>query len=390
MRIAHVSATFPPYWGGTGNVCYHNALELSKRGHEVHVFTASAENAVADELIEGIHIHRLHPIIRIGNAPLIPGLLQLNGFDVIHLHFPFFGGELAALAARLRHIPLVITYHQDVQLSGILGVIERILRTTISRWVLRSADKILFTSKDYSEVSYSLKLLRGREDRIGELPNGVDPVHFKPGAPDDFMAMKYKPTGKEQLILLVAGLDKAHYFKGIPILLEALSQQPEQVKAVIVGDGDLKSEYEKISNNLGIEDRVFFPGRVSNKLLPQYYQIADVTVLPSTTMGEAFGLVLVESLACGTPVIASNLPGVRTVVSDGVDGFLVNPNDIPDLSEKIKKLLSLSEETRHIMGVSGREKVSSQYTWEFACDKLETIYDEVIKTHSSKSNWREG
>jgi glycosyltransferase involved in cell wall biosynthesis len=244
-----------------------------------------------EELMQGIHIHRLSLLFRVGNAPFLPSLLKLKEFDIIHLHFPFFGGELAALAANIRKIPLVITYHQDVQESGFLQVIEKILRATFSRGVLRSATRVIYKSLDYGKYSYSRAILHGREDRIAEVSNGVDPYHFKLGTPEKSLIKKYRPTGKEKLILLVAGLDRAHYFKGVPILLEVLSRQSDMLKAIIIGEGNMRGEYKKLLKELGLERLVYFLGRVSNEMLPQYYQIADVTVLPSTTMGEAFGLV---------------------------------------------------------------------------------------------------
>jgi len=142
LKIALVTATFPPYRGGTGNVCFHNARELARRGHEAHVFTAALPGAPAHETIEGVVVHRLRPLARAGNAPLLPALSwRLRGFDVIHLHYPFFGGEITALAAKLSRAPLVITYHQDVLLSGVAGLLERLLRRTVGRLALRSATR---------------------------------------------------------------------------------------------------------------------------------------------------------------------------------------------------------------------------------------------------------
>jgi glycosyltransferase involved in cell wall biosynthesis len=147
---------------------------------------------------------------------------------------------------------------------------------------------------------------------------------------------------------------------------------------VIVGEGDLRPEHEAQTAKLGLAQRVVFPGRVVEAELPDYYRLADVTVLPSITMGEAFGLVLVESLACATPVIASNLPGVRTVVSDGQDGFLVEPNSPPDLAEKLGTLLSLTASERLAMGARGRAKVIERYTWEKVTAQLESVYQQAL------------
>jgi glycosyltransferase involved in cell wall biosynthesis len=377
MKIAHVTATFLPYYSGTGMVCYHNAIELVRRGHQVHVFTA-ARGPSATELLDGIHIHRLKPIFQIGNAAFIPRLEQsLMGFNLIHLHYPFFGGEAAAFTANRIHIPLVITYHNDVLLTGAMALMEMILRQTLERYVLRSAAQLLFTSRDYAQASYIRPLLNGREDRIGELPNGVDTLKFTPGNAPSNLAEACHLSPGDRLVLLVAGLDKAHYFKGVDIFLRALAKLPAGIKGVIVGDGELRSAYMDMAQKLGLSERLTFAGRVSDQELPDYYRLADVTVLPSITMGEAFGMVLIESMACGTPVIASNLPGVRTVVSDGQDGFLVQPMDVDGLVEKLRSLLEDSNVGKE-MGQRGRIKVEENYSWLKVTDRLEHHYESLM------------
>jgi glycosyltransferase involved in cell wall biosynthesis len=135
---------------------------------------------------------------------------------------------------------------------------------------------------------------------------------------------------------------------------------------------------------LGLAARVVFAGRVSDALLPDYYRSADVVVLPSTTMGEAFGLVLVEALACGVPVVASSLPGVRTVVADGVDGFAVRPGSDVELAGAVRRLLEREEE-RAAMGARGRAKVEASYTWERIAGRLESVYLQVCRTRPDRS-----
>jgi len=378
MRIAHVTATFPPYQGGTGNVCYHNARGLVQRGHSVHVFTAAFSGVQAYEVSHGVIIHRLRPMMRIGNAPVLPGLTRvLRDFDLIHLHYPFFGGEMTALIAWLSHTPLVITYHQDVLLTGLMGSIEKALRRTIGRVTLRSARRLLFTSLDYGRASYVYAMLRDREYIIDELPNGVDTQKFNITPSSTGLRKKHHLAEDDQIVLVVAGLDRAHYFKGIDIFLQSLTRVPPKVKAVIVGDGDLRSTYEMTAERLGIRQRVTFAGRVSDEDLPLYYRMADVTVLPSTTMGEAFGLVLVESMASGTPVIATDLPGVRTVVDHGNDGFLVKPGDPDSLAAALDKMLA-DGPLRRTMGNRGRAKTEMRYDWVRIAAQLETIYQQVL------------
>jgi glycosyltransferase involved in cell wall biosynthesis len=330
-------------------------------------------------------VHRLRPLVQVGNAPVLPQLLRvLGGFDVIHLHYPFYGGEFTALAAKLYRTPLVVTYHQDVFLSGLMGVLEKLLRHSMGRFTLRTADRLLFTSRDYGQASYVSPMLRGREQAIGELPNGVDSRKFTPvhplslaAAPKMLLRERYRLADGDKVALLVAGLDRAHYFKGVNIFLQALGELPPTVKGVIVGDGELRQEYEATAKRLGMAERLFFAGRVTDEALPHYYRFADVTVLPSVTMGEAFGLVLLESLASGTPVIASNLPGVRTVVAAGQDGFLVQPGNVADLASKLTTLLALPAHERAERGLMGRRKVKKRYSWQRIGRQLEAIYEEL-------------
>jgi glycosyltransferase involved in cell wall biosynthesis len=302
----------------------------------------------------------------------------LRGFDMLHLHYPFFGGEITALAATLNRIPLVITYHQDVFLDGVLGAVAATMRHTVGRLALRSAARLLFTSSDYGRASYVRPMLHGRTHLIDELPNGVDAARFQPCDGDTELRARHHLTEHDLVAMIVAGLDKAHYFKGVQVFLAALSQLPPHIKGLVVGDGDLRRSYERSAAALGLDGRVIFAGRVSEELLPRYYQMADVTVLPSVTMGEAFGLVLVESLACGTPVVASNIPGVRTVVDDGGDGLLAEPQSAPDLAKQLGKLLALPVERRRAMGMAGRRKVEERYSWSRIGQRLEHIYAEAI------------
>ncbi len=374
LRIAHVTATFPPYLGGTGNVCYYNARELVRRGHSVQVITAAVPDTLAKDVYNDVTVRRLRPVARVGNAPVLPGLAHtLRGFDLIHLHYPFFGGEISTFAARTQQTPMVITYHQDVLLNGLRGIVERVMRHSVGRWTLRSASRLLFTSLDYGRASYIAPMLHGRQDVVAELPNGVDTSLFDHLEPPAELRSRLQLSENSRIVLLVARLDRAHYFKGVNILLESLTQLPPDVIAVIVGDGDLRSTYQATAERHGIASRVRFVGRVSDEDLTRYYRLADVTVLPSTTMGEAFGLVLLESMASRTPVIASNLPGVRTVVNDGDDGLLVRPGDVGDLVRALRVILG-DELLRERMGLNGRSKVVRHYDWTRIGDRLEEIY----------------
>jgi glycosyltransferase involved in cell wall biosynthesis len=190
----------------------------------------------------------------------------------------------------------------------------------------------------------------------------------------------------------VGALDQAHRFKNVDGLLRAFKRmQVDDSQDVcntlasaqlwIVGDGDLRPELEALSRQLGLADRVRFLGKHPPTDLPPIYSAADVLVLPSTGV-ESFGVVLIEALACGTAVIASSLPGVRTVVNDGHDGVLVPPQDEATLATTLGQLLSDRDRTQ-AMGQAGRSKVQTRYDWQVIGKLLESYYYAVLDDHKA-------
>ena len=379
MRIAHVTATFPPQYAGTGVVCYYNALGLARLGHDVTVFIPDYPACEATYPGE-MAVRRLPVWFRFGNAPFLPGLLRLRGFDIVHLHYPFyFGAETVFLKSLSSDLRYVVTYHQDVLFAGVLRFAEGLHHRLLGRRILARARKVLATSWDYARASRLRELLRISPDTVGELPNGVDAQRFRPGVDGRPVRAKYglKPT--DRVVLFVGALDRAHYFKGIEVLLQALAHvRDERLRLLVVGDGNLQPTYHRQAAELRLGDRVIFAGQVSDEELPVHYACCDVLVLPSTTMGEAFGVVLLEAMACAKPVIASNLPGVRSVVSHGEDGLLVEPGDVDDLAEKMQILLAEGPQRRRAMGQRGRAKVEQKYTWPKIIPRLVQVYEDVL------------
>jgi len=385
MRIAHVTATFPPYYGGAGNVCYHNARELARRGHEVHVFTAAMDGTPACELRQGFIAHRLQTLLRVGNMPILPGLIiAFRGFDVIHLHYPFIlGAEMVSFATALSRTPLVVSFHNDLIGDGARAKIFKLYQNLSARLTIRNAARLCVLSFDHFESSRLRRSLADNNLKIVELPNGVDINHFHPLDSGDRVRRQYGIPETVKLVLFIAALDRAHHFKGIGNLLQAIQSLPSHIWLLAVGDGDLRKHYERQAYELGIAGRVTFAGAIRHEDLPPYFRSADVTVLPSSQT-ESFGLVLIESLACGTPVIATRLPGVRTVVNHGSDGLLVEPNHPTSLAGSILTILK-DEALRQAMGRKGRTKVEARYGWEQIGARIEKIYQQVLEGDETSS-----
>jgi glycosyltransferase involved in cell wall biosynthesis len=269
----------------------------------------------------------------------------------------------------------VVTYHNDLLAPGLRGAAFRLYNGLSQPLVVRQAARLIVTSHDYACHSF-LSVADPLQQEVVEVPNGVDRDVFHPAheADGECLAVLGVPTDRP-VVLFVGAMDRAHFFKGIPILLRALSQVPD-VHAVLVGDGDERQALHAMAER-AVPGRTYFTGSVSLPRLINLYQNATVTVLPSTTRGEAFGMVLLESLACGTPVIASALPGVRTVVSDEVDGYLVPPGDPTALARAIDRVCS-STTDRIRMGASGRSKIVARYTWDSVGQRLEQVYLSVL------------
>lgn len=385
MRIAHVTATFPPYQGGTGNVCYYSAIELVCRGHQVHVFTA-AHPPGEYEYPETITVHRLPVAFRFGNAPFLPGLLKIKDFDVIHLHYPFiFGAELIYLVSKFRQIPYVITHHNDLIGLGLRRYLFDVYSRIVGRTVFRGASKFAAVSLGHAADSRMTSVLRERWGDVIEVPNGVDTNLFNPGVDGGPIRLQYGIDPQDQVILFVGALDRAHHFKRLDYLLQAFSQiKNPNVDLLVVGDGDLKDRFIAQANDLGITDHIHFSGSIPHQQLPPFFAAADVVVLPSFPP-ESFGMVLLEAMACAKPVIAHNIPGVRSVVSDDHDGLLAQPGDLEDLISKIQYLIN-DPEIALRMGANGRHKVNERYVWSQVVDRLEYLYRQVLAVTPSSRN----
>jgi glycosyltransferase involved in cell wall biosynthesis len=375
MRIAHVSPTYPPYRGGVGLLAAEYATRLRARGHDVHVFTPAFGRASAD----ADFVHRLGAPLRVGNAAFTPALLtQLRGFDLVHLHYPFFGGAEPVLLGKWLHSsqPLVVSYHMDAVAGGVRGALFRLHARLVLPRIVACADRVLVSSADYAAHS----ALAGIGDALARVevhPYGVDTERFHSGR-DLGLRDRLGVAHDETVAIFVSRLDLAHHFKGLSVVLDALAgPHAPGCRLVVVGDGPLRDGFMNRAASLGIAGRVHFVGDVSDADLPTYYRAADIHVCPSTEAAEAFSLVSLEAAASGIPTIASSLPGVRTVVVDGETGLLVPPNNALCLRETLDALTERPERAA-ALGRAARARAEAHYGWEPAITRLEATYQGVL------------
>ena len=339
MRVACITCTYPPYAGGIGNVAARHARMLADAGHQVAVGTPAFDQQPGRQVVDGITVHRLPVLVRHGNSALVRDLGRLvRHADVAYLHYPFYGGaEIAATAARRAGVPYAVFFHMDVHRTGVAGGFVAAHRRLAQPRIMTGARAVLVSSADYATASSLAGL---------QLPNVIEspyaaPDRFSAGTPDPGALARMSIDPERPVFLFVGAMDVDHAFKGVPELLQAFSavrDHPARPQLVLAGGGGQREHFIEVARGMGSPD-VVFPGRVSDDDLVQLYRCAYATVLPSTNSDEAYGVVLAEGMACGSPGIASALPGVRTVLIEGETGLLVPPGDVPALADALSALL---------------------------------------------------
>lgn len=376
MKIAEVVAVFPPYHGGTGYVCFHNAVELARRGHEVTVFTLDFKSRTYKDLNDNFKVVRLKTPFLYEGGGMTPQLYsKLASFDIIHLHYPFYGGaEYVYLSSLLRSRRYFLTYHMDVfGTTALKRLLIGMYEFFFVKKIIKRADRIGALTIEHlrsSKVSHFVDW-----GKVVEIPNGVDTEKFRPRNKNMQLIEKHSLKGKT-VALFVGNLQP---FKGVHLLIDAIAGIKEkELCLLIVGEGYGEKEYKRQVISKGLEDRVIFAGPQSpDGHLPDYYNLGDFLVLPSTH-SEAFPLVVLESMASGKPAIVSSLPGPSQLIENGRDGLIAKVDDRDDLRDKIKYLASHRDICIN-MGNAGRQKVINKYRWSSISEKLEEIFYDIIR-----------
>lgn len=283
----------------------------------------------------------------------------MRSFDpeVVHVHEPLTPSTsmLTALAASA---PVVATFHAYLDRSRLMELAGPALRR-----VVRRIDVAIAVSD--AAASFLRRVIPGPVEIV---PNGVDVGRFAhPGAP-----ARGLPAGRK--LLWVNRLDPQ---KGFRLMLEAFERLPSELDdahLVVAGDGRDREALRSVPE--GIRGRVLHLGTVAHDLLPAYHAAADVFVSPAVGQ-ESFGIVLVEAMASGLPVVCSNIPGYREVVRDGVEGLLVPPNDPSALAEAVARVLT-DPALASSLSDAGPARAAT-YSWDAVVPRLEAVYERVLR-----------
>jgi len=367
MKIVQTPVRFYPFIGGVENYVYNLSKELIKRGHKVTVICANEQNTKKIEIINGINVKRLSYIGKIANTNItlrLPFELLKEDFDIIHTHLPTpWSADWSAIFGKLKNKPIVLTYYNDIVARGFTRYISKFYNLTSLKMLLRLSNKIIIIQPSYLNRSPYLKKYK---NKIEAIPVGVNTEIFKPLDIEE----------DETTMFFLSVLDKFHEYKGLEYLLKALKivkSEIKNVKLIVGGEGDLKPFYQEIVNSLGLKDNVMFVGFIPDNKLVEYYNRCSVFILPSYSSDqEGFGIVLLEALACGKPVITTEIVGVSNDVKKFNAGKIVKARDVKSLANAMLELLQ-DRHLRRKMGRNGR-KIAEKYSWKSIAKVIEKIY----------------
>jgi len=330
---------------------------------EVGCVVASVRGGSRTDAFEGVTVHRAASLGTLFSQPLapsLPSLVSRTAGDVLHLHHPNLLGDVAALSDAGR--PLVVTQHSDV-------IRQRILWPAYGPLVRRALRRARFVAVGSEQLLRVSRELRGFEAKTRVIPFGIPPERFVRTPDVDARVAEFRARwGGEPVVLAVGRMVP---YKGLDILLAAAERI--EARVVLVGGGPEEPRLRALAGC-----RVEFAGRVSDDDLVAYYHAADVFCLPSVTIAEAFGIVLLEAMACGLPLVTTALPtGVSAVNRYGVTGLAVPPGDAGALAEALRALLA-DEGRRKAYGAAARGVLESEYTAALMAARYVSLYREAL------------
>ncbi len=383
IKICVVTHLFLPHVGGIERVVYEQSKRLLWMGYKPTILTSDASNTTEKSyIVDGIKVY-CYPAFKIGFRVGIPYsvpkphsyetfLKCIKASDVVHVHgHPYLSSYLAVKLAKKYSKPIVLTQHNTfIKYGGFLNFAEKLNDRLVGRRVLQESDKIITVSK--ATLNYVLSL--GADQRkIKVLYNGVDIERFKPSASKTEIR---KILGFPKNRFIVLTVRRLVYKNGIDLLLEsakiAVKKNPSLL-FLVVGSGP---DFEKINSKIHefkLENNFKLLGFVSDAFLSLYYNASDVFVLPSKS-GEGLPLVILEAMACGLPVIATNVGGAPEVVDESC-GRIVPTDNALFIAEAVLEFSNSdpSAKSRRI-----RELVEERYDWNKNVKRLIEIYEGFI------------
>jgi glycosyltransferase involved in cell wall biosynthesis len=363
ISILHVGKYYPPHNGGMETHLRDLAVQQAEAA-DVSVIVANHNRHWEQSTMEGVHITRVARIATIASMPVCPGLpaaIRRSPADLVHIHVPNPGAAFAFLASGHAG-KLVITHHADTIGRSVL----RWFSDPFVNRLMERASRIIVTSNRYLDTSPELKPFR---DKCNIVPLGIN---IRDGAQTDgAIIQRLRQDFGDRLILAVGRLVP---YKGFDILVRAMKDI--DAKLILIGEGPQRTELHALAASQGVAGRVTMLGRVED--LGPYFAAASFFVLPSITRAEAFGLVQLEAMAAGLPVVNTNIDsGAAEVSIGGETGITVPPRDTKALTAAMQLLLD-RQDLRKQYGEAAMVRVKARFTLDQMAAQTLSLYAEIV------------
>jgi glycosyltransferase involved in cell wall biosynthesis len=384
MNILVLNYEFPPLGGGGGAFSFDLASELAKK-HRVDVLTSRFRGLATKEKINGMTVYRVPVVGRTSlySATMISmlsfvisgtlagiRLMSKKKYDLIHTHFAVPTGPVGYVLSRIFNKPNILSIHG----SDIYNPARKMSphRYGIFRWTVRlvmnSANRIVAQSghiKHYAEKFYSPK-------------KDIDIIPLGMPSPDFSLATR-ETLSMQKDIFYIVSIGRMAKVKGYDVLIRTmalLKEKGRNAHLILIGDGPERASLEKLSAALGLSDRISFPGWLSGPKKFQFLSACDLYVMSS--LHEGFGVVLLEAMFCGLPIVATNKGGQTDIITDGKNGILVSPGDAKVLDDAISDMMS-SPDKRKSMSLANRENVK-RYNISSVAERYMNAFTETAKS----------
>lgn len=397
LTVMMLSWEFPPrIIGGISPHIYNLSRSLAKNGVKVYVMTCGFPGAPQHETIDGVEVYRIDAyknpapdfatwvyLMNVNMQKEAAALARSIGgkIDIFHAH----DWLVATAGIGLKHVfrkPFFATMHSTEigRRNGIHTDYERMIHET-EAWLTYEAWKVICCS-DYmiSHVRWAFGL---PPDKLVMVPNGVNFEAYARKEDEDLSQFRNRfALPQEKLVLFVGRLV---YEKGAHVLVSAVPKVLDEIDAkfVIVGNGYMKDQLSELARGMGISHKVMFTGFVDDETLRKLQKCADVSVVPS--LFEPFGIVALEAMAAGSPVVVSDAGGLSEIVTHELDGVKVYAGNPDSLSWGITRVLT-DEGLANRLRANARRKVQEKYNWNTIAQKTKKVYETVLSEYS-KSFW---
>jgi len=389
MRIAFFSNCYKPLVNGVVTCISSLKEAYERRGHEVYIFAPRVEDYVDQE--KNVFRYRSVNLTSKVRYPLpIPlsfkvkkVIIEFNP-DIVHVHHPFLLSSVAIMYGKKLGIPKILTLHTQYEQYAyyVSPIPERVTHEAIKMII----SNLAYKTDCITTPSASMKELikgYGIKNRIEVIPNAIHLISFRED--DELKRAEIKKRynlNEDDKIILFAGRVASE--KSIDKIIKALAiikkRSFGKEKLLIVGDGTAMGELKQLARTLKVEEDVIFVGTVSYEEIKHYYKMAYVFTIASTT--ETFGIVTIEALASGVPVLAIKAPGAVDILTDDLDGLLVD-NDVDKFANALEKIIREPELRERLS--KGALKTSENYSIDKISESMLNLYQEVIEIKNSQT-----